>query len=85
MTQFFALGEMENVNWSHQSLAHKYVSRFASPADQAIGALLDVVSPIQNQRVLDVYCGHGNITARLTTEGAEAIGLNFSSAMLKIA
>lgn len=85
MTLFDEFGRMESVNWARQSLAHEYVHRFASAADQAIAPLLQAASPIQNQRILDVCCGHGNITNRLTSEGAEAIGLDFSPAMLEMA
>jgi SAM-dependent methyltransferase len=47
--------------------------------------LVAAVGTKSSIRVLDLCCGHGNVTAGLVRQGASVTGLDFSPAMLEIA
>ncbi|SHG41334.1 methyltransferase domain-containing protein [Halobaculum gomorrense] len=44
--------------------------------------LLDLLDPVPGERVLDLGCGTGHLTARIGERGAEAVGVDADQAML---
>jgi trans-aconitate 2-methyltransferase len=46
-------------------------------------ALLDLLGPRRGERVLDLGCGTGHLTARLAETGAEVVGLDRSLEMIR--
>lgn len=46
---------------------------------------IDTISPLQNQRVLDVGCGGGILADSMARRGAEVVGIDLSGKALKIA
>jgi SAM-dependent methyltransferase len=81
-TSFAALERQE---WADPSVAQSYADVFATAADMVVPHLIDAVSATTGMKVLDLCCGHGNVTAALVAKGAEVIGLDFSVAMLEMA
>jgi len=49
------------------------------------GDLLDLLEPQPGERVLDLGCGTGHLTAEIAAAGAEVVGLDTSQAMLETA
>ena len=47
--------------------------------------ILELVGPVDGERVLDLGCGDGLLTATLATRGAVAVGLDIDRAMLRAA
>lgn len=75
--------ELERKGWTDADLAAGYVDLFAPASDMAIPPLIAGIGP--GQRVLDLCCGQGNVSAALAAAGAEPVGVDFSPAMLAIA
>jgi trans-aconitate methyltransferase len=46
-------------------------------------SLVDLLQPAAGERILDLGCGTGHLTARLAEAGAEVVGLDSSQAMLE--
>jgi ubiquinone/menaquinone biosynthesis C-methylase UbiE len=51
--------------------------------DREKRAVLDALMPVEGKRVLEIACGTGRFTVMLAEQGAEVVGLDISSAMLK--
>lgn len=45
-------------------------------------ALVDLLQPVPGERILDLGCGTGHLTAELARRGAEVVGLDHSPAMI---
>lgn len=58
--------------------AHGYVSNYGA-------ALLDWLTPQAGERILDLGCGTGDLTAQIAASGAQVVGLDASEAMLAAA
>lgn len=82
-TESFAA--LEKREWADAALAQSYASAFAKAADMVVPHLVEVVKAGSGMRVLDLCCGHGNVTAGLVAAGAEVTGVDFSAAMLTMA
>ncbi len=54
---------------------HSFVWRFGA-------SLLELLAPQPGERILDVGCGTGQLTADIAKAGAQVIGLDYSSDML---
>ena len=54
---------------------HSYVWQFG-------GSLLELLPPREGERVLDLACGTGQLTAEIAARGARAVGLDSSPEML---
>jgi trans-aconitate methyltransferase len=54
---------------------HSYVWQFG-------GSLLDLLAPCQDERILDLGCGTGQLTAEIAGRGARVVGLDSSPEML---
>ncbi len=59
-----------------------YESKHAFVWQQA-AALLDLLHPRAGERILDLGCGTGHLTAQLAAAGAEVIGIDLSPAMIE--
>lgn len=55
--------------------AHRFVSRYGE-------SLVAWLAPQPNERILDLGCGTGDLTARLARSGADVVGVDASEAML---
>jgi len=66
----------------YDAVADFYQARFSDTADPVLTALLDLLGPVDQRRVLDVACGHGRATRELARRGAVAMGVDLSRAML---
>jgi len=73
----------EHASW--QRVAADYGDTFAAATRGFIEPLLDAAGVIAQTRVLDMCCGPGLVAAAAAARGAIAAGVDFSSAMLKIA
>jgi trans-aconitate methyltransferase len=49
------------------------------------GGVVDLLAPRPGERILDLGCGDGQLTARLAAAGAEVIGIDSSAAMAEAA
>jgi len=71
----------ERAGWDHSAAAYDEV--FASRLTvQAVPALLDEAGVGPGMRVLDVACGPGHLAAAAADRGAEAVGIDFSPALV---
>src|SRR5262249_21602694 len=46
-------------------------------------SLIELLQPVATERILDVGCGTGHLTARIAAVGAEVVGLDSSAEMLQ--
>ncbi|MDJ0857634.1 MAG: methyltransferase domain-containing protein [Dinoroseobacter sp.] len=83
MSDFSEFAELERSGWSDTELAHTYAGLFSRASDLAIPAMLSALRP--GSRVLDLCCGHGNISEALLKDGHAVTGLDFSDTMLMLA
>jgi trans-aconitate methyltransferase len=54
---------------------HSYVWQFGA-------GLIDVLAPREGERILDIGCGTGQLTAEIANRGAQVVGLDSSTNML---
>ena len=55
---------------------HSFVSNLAID-------LLELLSPQNEEKILDLGCGTGHLTYKITTKGAKVIGIDNSSTMIE--
>jgi len=77
--------ELEKREWEKVDVAQSYARVFAQAADMVVPHLVKAVGARPGLKVLDLCCGHGNVSAGLINAGAEVTGLDFSPAMLDMA
>ena len=82
MGEFEEFGAAERAGWTSHDVSENYVAQFTDAADQAMQGMVTAVSPDRGNRVLDLCCGHGAMTAALCARGCDVTGLDFSSEML---
>jgi len=75
--------EFEHESW--QRVAEKYDAAWSSLTRSFIPALLVAVNIRNGVRVLDLACGPGYVAAASEAAGAEPIGVDFSSEMVRLA
>jgi trans-aconitate 2-methyltransferase len=66
---------------SNQWNANEYQNRY-SFVWEAAGSLIGLLAPQAGERILDLGCGPGQLTARIAESGAEVIGIDHSEAMI---
>ena len=75
--------EFEHNSW--QRVAEKYETAWSSLTRSFIPALFAAVNIRNGVRVLDLACGPGYVAAACEAAGAEPIGVDFSSEMVRLA
>lgn len=85
MDEFSRFAETERTGWAQPEQVEAYAALFAPASDQLVPAVVAASGAGPGWRVLDLCCGHGNVTAALLETGAEVTGLDFSPAMLAAA
>lgn len=83
MAEYAGFAELETKGWSDDTISSGYVSLFAEASDMAIPSIVSAIEG--GVRVLDLCCGHGNVTEALMRAGHAAIGVDFSAKMLAFA
>jgi ubiquinone/menaquinone biosynthesis C-methylase UbiE len=78
-----AVRAFEHAGW--QQAAQHYGATFAHATRGYLGALLDAARVGAGSQVLDLACGTGGAAAAAVERGAQAVGLDFSAAMLSVA
>ena len=82
-TRYAAFAEFERDGW--RRVAGLYESTLAGLTARFGDLLLDAVGIERGQRLLDVACGPGFVTAAAAARGASAMGLDFAPEMIRIA
>ncbi len=77
--------EFEQAGWEDSGVIAKYHEHLSSVTTQSVGALLDAVEIRNDSRVLDVATGAGYIAGAAAQRGANAIGIDFSAAQVRMA
>lgn len=85
MPDFEAFGAAESKGWAEPETAKSYASGFATAAEMCVPKMVELARARPGTDMLDVCCGHGNVTRGLVAAGARATGLDFSPAMLSLA
>lgn len=75
------VAEFENATWSR--CAGGYMDGFGPLVSEAVDPLLDAVGVSNGSRILDVGTGPGLVAAAVVKRGGEAVGIDFSEAMLE--
>ncbi|MBL7255257.1 class I SAM-dependent methyltransferase [Paractinoplanes lichenicola] len=66
----------------YDAVADFYDAGFSDPRDPVLTTVLDHLGPARGRRVLDLACGHGRVTRELARQGATAVGVDLSGALL---
>lgn len=77
------VARFENATWSR--CARGYVDGFGRLVAEAVEPLLDEAGAGVGGRVLDVGTGPGLVAGALAARGAQAVGVDFSEAMIEVA
>ena len=78
-----SFAEFEHVGW--QRVADKYEQAWGGLTRSFIAPLLAAVNIRNGVRLLDVACGPGYVAAAAEAAGAEPVGVDFSSKMIRLA
>lgn len=76
---------LEKREWADANVAQSYANDFAKAADMVVPHIVKAAEVGCDSKVLDLCCGHGNVTAELVKTKAEVTGLDFSAVMLEMA
>ncbi len=76
---------LEKREWAKADVAQSYAEVFARAADMVVPYLVEAVNAGPHTEVLDLCCGHGNVSKGLVQKGAQVTGVDFSPAMLDMA
>ena len=80
-----SFGEFEHAGWEDASVVTAYHEHLSSVTTQSVGALLDAADVRKGSRILDVATGAGYVAAAAAQRRADAIGVDFSSAQIRMA
>lgn len=78
-----AVRAFEHGGWQRAAAAYRHT--FAHATAPFVAPLLDAAGVAAGMRVLDVACGPGTVAAAAAARGAQAQGLDFSTAMIAVA
>lgn len=78
-----AFADFEHQAW--ETVSHGYEAHFARLTSQSVPALLEAAGVGRGNKVLDLCCGPGMISAAAMARGAETLGIDFSSVAVEIA
>jgi ubiquinone/menaquinone biosynthesis C-methylase UbiE len=76
-------GKIEHDGW--QRVAHKYEAAWSGLTRSFIPRLVEAVSLMPGQHVLDVACGPGYVAEAVREKRGEPIGVDFSAEMVRLA
>jgi ubiquinone/menaquinone biosynthesis C-methylase UbiE len=77
--------EFEQAGWEDAGVVANYHEHLSGVTTQSVDALLDAAGVRKGARVLDVATGAGYIAGAATQRGADAIGIDFSAAQVRMA
>jgi len=77
--------EFERAGWEDSGVVTKYHEHLSDVTTQSVEALLDAAGVRNGSRVLDVATGAGYIAGAAAQRGADAIGIDFSAAQVRMA
>lgn len=77
--------EFEQAGWEDASTVVGYDEHFSVVTTQSVDALLDDAGVGPGTRVLDVATGAGYVAAAAARRGADALGIDFSAAQVRMA
>jgi ubiquinone/menaquinone biosynthesis C-methylase UbiE len=77
--------EFERAGWEDSGVVTKYHEHLSDVTTQSVEALLDAAGIRNGSRVLDVATGAGYIAGAAAQRGADAIGIDFSAAQVRMA
>lgn len=80
-----AFRDFERAGWEDAKVVELYDQHLSRIATQSIDALLDAAGVQSGTRVLDVATGPGHVAGVATRRGADAVGIDFSAALLEVA
>lgn len=80
-----SFSEFEFAGWGNKDVCTNYDRHFGATTIQSVPALLDAARVVAGARVLDVCCGAGYAAGLAAERGAEAVGVDFSSAQVALA
>jgi ubiquinone/menaquinone biosynthesis C-methylase UbiE len=77
--------EFEQAGWENPGVVVKYHEHLSAVTTQSTGALLDAAGVRKGSRVLDVATGAGYVAGAAAQRGADATGIDFSAAQVRLA
>lgn len=77
--------EFEQAGWENAGVVANYHEHLSGVTTQSVDALLDAAGIRTGSRVLDVATGAGYIAGAAAQRGADAIGIDFSAAQVRMA
>jgi SAM-dependent methyltransferase len=77
--------DFEHAGWDNLRVVTSYHHSLSELTTGCIPELFRLARLKQGDRVLDVACGAGYVAARASAQGAEAIGLDFAAAQIRLA
>jgi len=77
--------EFEQAGWEDPGVVAKYHEHLSGITRQSTGALLDAAGVAKGSRVLDVATGAGYVAGAAAQRGANATGIDFSAAQVRLA
>ena len=77
--------EFEQAGWEDAGVVANYHVHLSGVTTQSVDALLDAAGIHNGSRVLDVATGAGYIAGAATQRGADAVGIDFSAAQVRMA
>jgi SAM-dependent methyltransferase len=85
MTSDDSFGDFELAGWEDEATAAEYDRRLSLVTIQSVEALLDDAGVKRGHKVLDVACGAGYVAAAAAQRGADSLGIDFSTAQVRLA
>jgi len=84
MGDYTVFGSKERAGWADAGIVDAYVRHFV-PITDFVGRKMVEAGIAPGEKVLDLCCGQGTLTAELAATGADVTGLDFSPNMLELA
>ncbi|SDJ44376.1 class I SAM-dependent methyltransferase [Lutimaribacter saemankumensis] len=81
MSDFAEFGAREKEGWANGAIVDAYIKHFV-PVTDHVGKYIAENHIVAQDKVLDLCCGQGTLTAVMSEKGANVTGLDFSPEML---
>jgi ubiquinone/menaquinone biosynthesis C-methylase UbiE len=85
MASFETFAQFERAGWADEAVALSYHQSLSEVTRACVPALLESARLKPSDRVLDIACGVGYVTAAARDCGARAVGIDFSAAQVRLA